>query len=68
MCTNTCGNNVKNSTEACDDGNNANNDGCSSACQIENTLGYVCEDEPNGSQFRSACTATCGNGVRGPSE
>lgn len=30
-----CGNNIKEGTEQCDDGNTANGDGCSSICKIE---------------------------------
>lgn len=30
-----CGDNIKQGTEACDDGNTANGDGCSERCQIE---------------------------------
>jgi len=30
-----CGNSVREGDESCDDGNNANNDGCSAICQVE---------------------------------
>ena len=40
LCVSTCGNGVANSGEECDDGNTANNDGCSSTCTIES--GYAC--------------------------
>ena len=36
----TCGDGVKASTEACDDGNSNNTDGCSSSCAVE--AGYQC--------------------------
>jgi cysteine-rich repeat protein len=41
-----CGNGIKESGEACDDGNLANGDGCSSQCLLESTLAEV---EPNDS-------------------
>jgi len=40
-----CGNGVANSGEECDDGNTANNDGCSSTCTIES--GYACTGAPS---------------------
>ena len=36
----TCGNNVIEGTEVCDDGNTATGDGCSATCTIES--GYIC--------------------------
>lgn len=44
--------------EACDDGNRAPGDGCSSACLIE--PGFTCS--------AGACTSSCGDGVVDPSE
>jgi cysteine-rich repeat protein len=35
VCSETCGNQVLNNGEACDDGNTANGDGCSAMCQSE---------------------------------
>ncbi len=58
-----CGNGSKEGTEACDDGNTANSDGCSSVCAIES--GYTCNTAtPN------VCTqnAVCGNGTKEGSE
>ncbi|MBI2208484.1 DUF4215 domain-containing protein [Candidatus Woesearchaeota archaeon] len=55
-----CGNGIIQGTELCDDNNLANNDGCSSSCNIE--AGWTCTNEP------SICTtvqsaAVCGDGV-----
>jgi cysteine-rich repeat protein len=36
-----CGNNIINSNEECDDGNNLSGDGCSVDCKNE-TVGYYC--------------------------
>ena len=35
-----CGDSVRGSTEACDDGNSADKDGCSASCTVE--VGYTC--------------------------
>ena len=51
---NLCGNGIINSPEQCDDGNNANGDGCSSGCLIES--GYTCSGTPS----------VCGRLVAGP--
>ncbi|MEK6940235.1 MAG: hypothetical protein AABX31_05915, partial [Nanoarchaeota archaeon] len=40
-----CGNVLKEGTEQCDDGNNQNGDGCSSACMTES--GFTCTGEPS---------------------
>ncbi|MEZ4330036.1 MAG: lectin-like protein [Polyangiales bacterium] len=40
-----CGNGVHASTEGCDDGNTASNDGCSATCQPE--AGYTCVGTPS---------------------
>ena len=40
-----CGNGLIEGSEACDDRNTNNGDGCSSSCQIES--GYVCRGEPS---------------------
>ena len=53
----TCGNGTLEQGEACDDGNTASGDGCSSDCtQVE--VGYTC---PTAGQ---ACVATCGDGIK----
>lgn len=58
-----CGNNVRNNDEECDDGNNQSGDGCTSNCFIE--PGHVCND-PSPSQ-PDQCTfsdvSICGNGI-----
>ncbi len=52
-----CSNGIIEGTESCDDGNLANNDGCSNVCAIE--AGYSCSGQP------SMCSqdAVCGNGI-----
>ena len=68
--TDICGNNMVAGSEACDDGNQDNGDGCSATCLLEN--GANCQ---NGSQCDSGVCDTavsgqcrpalsCGNGVR----
>jgi cysteine-rich repeat protein len=52
-----CGNGVKYGSEACDDGNTTNGDGCSSDCAIE--TGIICTGDV-GSQ--STCTSAHGQG------
>jgi cysteine-rich repeat protein len=56
-----CGNGVVTGTEACDDGNNNNGDGCSSSCTVES--GWGCTGSSP-----SVCTPLCGNGVLNPGE
>jgi cysteine-rich repeat protein len=56
-----CGDGVVSPREDCDDGNTANNDGCSSTCGIE--PGYGCT-----STSPSTCAQTCGNGLLNPGE
>ncbi len=51
-----CGDRIVMQSEGCDDGNTANNDGCSSACAVE--AGFEC----NHSQ-PSLCADRCGDGV-----
>ena len=45
-----CGDGIRDSSEACDDGNNNNSDGCSSVCVVED--GWVCDGAVN-------ATSTC---------
>lgn len=52
-----CGDGFVNGTEACDDGNAASGDGCSSACQFEGTG----ESEPNGTTATASPLITSGN-------
>jgi len=56
VCTSSCGDAIKAFNEICDDGNLANNDGCSSACALE--YGYACTGSP------SVCASTCGDGQK----
>ena len=43
------------SEEQCDDGNQDNNDGCSSSCSVES--GWQCDNTP----LPSTCTVVCGD-------
>ncbi len=52
-----CGNGIHEADEECDDGDNKNDDGCSSICRIEAT--FDCQDDL---KKRSICTPKCGNG------
>lgn len=53
-CVAECGDSHLQIEEACDDSNQANNDGCSDQCTVEG--GWTCTGEP------SVCTLNCGNG------
>ncbi|MSP24069.1 MAG: DUF4215 domain-containing protein [Myxococcales bacterium] len=50
-----CGDGKLLASEACDDKNGANNDGCANNCAVEK--GWQCTGEP------SVCTAVCGDGI-----
>lgn len=53
----TCGNAVVDESEACDDGNGLDGDGCSGTCGLE--LGWECsKTEP------TSCRPVCGDGLR----
>ncbi len=62
-----CGNEVVESGEACDDGNNESGDGCSATCQNESTTcgngdvddGEECDD--GNTESGDGCSATCTN-------
>ena len=63
----TCGNGVVEGGEKCDDGNTANGDGCSAACELE--CGWMCTNTPGfsspsdgSSSVTSVCEIGCGNG------
>lgn len=60
-CNSVCGDGVKAASEACDDGNTQNGDGCSSNCTIESAyycvLSGVISNCSNCSLHCSACTA-----------
>ncbi len=58
VCSTICGDGLKVGGEACDDGNNVNNDnndGCSSVCAVQ--PGYVCLGTP------SVCGTVCGDSI-----
>lgn len=66
----TCGNNIVEGTEECDDGNTIDGDGCSSTCQNEGMMGMLCADACDrlvmctemdcpGTVDRNACIAQC---------
>jgi len=50
-----CGDGVRQTEEACDDGDLDSGDGCSNACHVE--AGYSCTGSP------SVCVPSCGNGA-----
>lgn len=57
----TCGNGkTYAASEQCDDGGNADGDGCSATCQVES--GYTCSGQP------SVCVIKCGDGVLAANE
>jgi len=58
QCAPTCSNLVKTGDEACDDGNTANNDRCSSTCTVEG--GYACAESSTCSS--STSSEVCGDG------
>ena len=64
-CTGRCGNGALDPTgthtEACDDGNTDNNDGCSSTCTVED--GFTCSRTGSSSSTPDSCTSLCGNGA-----
>jgi cysteine-rich repeat protein len=51
----TCGNNVLEAGEQCDDGNTMSGDGCSATCTVES--GWSCSGQP------SVCAPVCGDGI-----
>ncbi len=55
-----CGDGAVAGTEACDDGNLADGDGCSATCTVE--TGWACSGAP------SACDTTCGDGIAAGTE
>ncbi len=55
-----CGNGIRTSSEACDDGNTASADGCNASCGIES--GYTCEGSPS-ICVRKQGNSYCGNGI-----
>lgn len=61
VCTTTCGNGLRITNEACDDGNVVDGDGCDAECAIE--PGYACYEPTGGA---SVCTYTCGDGLIDP--
>jgi cysteine-rich repeat protein len=77
-CNPVCGNNDLENGEQCDDGNTADNDGCSASCELENCgdnnldPGEECDDGNNvdGDGCSATCKseAVCGNGNREPGE
>ncbi len=61
---NTCGNSVLEAGEGCDDGNVANNDGCTSFCRIENT--FPCNDDRPGNLGNASCASGICDTSSGP--
>ncbi|MBS2032786.1 MAG: DUF4215 domain-containing protein, partial [Deltaproteobacteria bacterium] len=62
VCSTTCGDGIKAGTEACDDHNTTNGDGCSSTCAVE--AGWTC----TGSAPSTCSAAACGDGIVAGSE
>ena len=66
ICTHKCGNSLRDPegsySEACDDGNNVNNDGCTSNCEVEDP--YTCVGGSPSSV--DTCYHRCGNGAVDP--
>ena len=56
VCSPGCGDGIKTGSEACDDGNNVDGDGCSAGCYVQ--AGYSCTGSP------STCTTICGDGLK----
>ena len=62
--TSTCGDGVRSEGEECDDGNSADDDGCSVSCKID--LGFACFSSTGGVGLGDldTCTHVCGDGKR----
>jgi cysteine-rich repeat protein len=56
-----CGDRMVEASEACDDGNTSNGDGCSATCKPE--LGFACGDP-----WTSAWPSSCGDGIKASNE
>jgi cysteine-rich repeat protein len=63
-----CGDGIEDSGEACDDGNTADGDSCTSSCEIfescgdgllQTELGEECDDGPGNAYAPDACRPTC---------
>ncbi len=76
-----CGNGIRQTGEACDDGNKTSGDGCSATCTVEAPVcgngirqtGEACDDgnKTSGDGCSATCTvevAICGNGMLQPGE
>ena len=59
-----CGDNRRQGTEGCDDGNENDGDGCSAVCQPE--AGFACTGGETGGS--DVCEAGCGDGLRAGAE
>lgn len=57
LCTAKCGDGYYNNLESCDDGNYANDDGCSKLCKVENH--WTCKHNLQGTDY---CVTDCGDG------
>lgn len=64
VCNGVCGDGFILASEACDDGNVFNVDGCSSTCTIE--AGWTCVNTQNPDS--TTCTPICGDGMMKPGE
>lgn len=72
-----CGNNIREGSEQCDDGNNSNLDGCTNSCRfpvcgngiIEGSESCDDNNSNNNDGCSNSCTSPlCGNGTREGSE
>jgi len=63
VCVSECGDGIRASDEACDDGNTANGDGCNSPCGTES--GWNCTTIDCG---QTSCVEVCGNSFQTPGE
>ncbi len=60
-CVNLCGNGIRDTGEACDDGNDDDGDGCDASCAVEH--GWTCSDATP-----SVCQTTCQDGIAAGTE
>ncbi|PKN23641.1 MAG: hypothetical protein CVU65_13890 [Deltaproteobacteria bacterium HGW-Deltaproteobacteria-22] len=60
-CLNLCGNGIRDTGEACDDGNSGDGDGCSQECGME--PGWSCDG-----QSPDVCSTSCGDGIAAGAE
>ncbi|USN54764.1 MAG: DUF4215 domain-containing protein [Candidatus Peribacteria bacterium] len=62
----TCGNNIQETGESCDDGNLVSGDGCSAMCQKEGCLDPIAYNYDASAEISDASCASCGDGIHQP--